>query len=100
MASAEGGRLVPSACGGRHLTFCSLQATVDSVIEVRETETFSRWLRTLRDPTAKAKVAARVRRLAFGNPPAMSGPSARESANCASNTDQVIGSITCSVPRF
>jgi putative addiction module killer protein len=68
MASAEGGRLVPSACGGRHLTFCSLQATVDGVIEVRETETFSRWLRTLHDPTAKAKVAARVRRLAFGNP--------------------------------
>src|ERR1019366_6213989 len=27
-----------------------------------------RWLRTLHDPTAKAKVAARVRRLAFGNP--------------------------------
>jgi putative addiction module killer protein len=38
------------------------------VIEILETETFSAWLRALRDPTAKAKVAARVRRLAFGNP--------------------------------
>ena len=38
------------------------------MIEIRETETFSTWLRALRDVTAKAKVAARVRRLAFGNP--------------------------------
>jgi putative addiction module killer protein len=38
------------------------------VIEIRETETFSTWLRALRDVTAKAKVAARVRRLVFGNP--------------------------------
>jgi putative addiction module killer protein len=38
------------------------------VVEIRETELFSTWLRALRDATAKAKVAARVRRLAFGNP--------------------------------
>ena len=38
------------------------------MIEILETETFSAWLRALRDATAKAKVAARVRRLAFGNP--------------------------------
>jgi putative addiction module killer protein len=38
------------------------------VIEIRETEIFSAWLRALRDATAKAKVAARVRRPAFGNP--------------------------------
>ena len=38
------------------------------MIEIRETETFSAWLRALRDATAKAKVAVRVRRLAFGNP--------------------------------
>lgn len=38
------------------------------MIEIRETETFSTWLRTLRDTRAKAIIAARIRRLAFGNP--------------------------------
>jgi putative addiction module killer protein len=38
------------------------------VIEIRQTETFSAWLQALRDSTAKAKIAARVQRLAFGNP--------------------------------
>jgi putative addiction module killer protein len=38
------------------------------VIEIRETETFSSWLTALRDDRARAKIAARVRRLAFGNP--------------------------------
>jgi putative addiction module killer protein len=37
------------------------------VIEVRETETFSEWLHKLRDVQVKARIAARVRRLAFGN---------------------------------
>jgi putative addiction module killer protein len=39
-----------------------------AVIEIRETERFSAWLRALRDDRAKAKIAARVRQLAFGNP--------------------------------
>jgi putative addiction module killer protein len=38
------------------------------VIEIRETETFSNWLLGLRDDRAKAKIASRIRRLAFGNP--------------------------------
>jgi putative addiction module killer protein len=38
------------------------------VIEIRETEAFSIWLRALRDSQARARIAARVRRLAFGNP--------------------------------
>lgn len=38
------------------------------VIEIRETEAFSDWLHKLRDLQAKARIAARVRRLAFGNP--------------------------------
>lgn len=38
------------------------------MIEIRETETFSAWLRQLRDSRAKAKIASRSRRLAFGNP--------------------------------
>jgi putative addiction module killer protein len=38
------------------------------VLEIRETEAFSVWLSGLRDARAKAEVARRVRRLAFGNP--------------------------------
>jgi putative addiction module killer protein len=38
-----------------------------SVIEVRETTTFSDWMRKLRDSEARARIAARVRRLAFGS---------------------------------
>lgn len=38
------------------------------MIEIRETEAFSIWLRALRDSQARARIAARVRRLAFGNP--------------------------------
>ena len=38
------------------------------MIEIRETETFSSWLTALRDDRARAKIAVRIRRLAFGNP--------------------------------
>jgi putative addiction module killer protein len=38
------------------------------VIEIRATETFSTWLRALRDDSARAKIAVRTQRLAFGNP--------------------------------
>ena len=38
------------------------------MIEVRETEFFSNWLNALRDDRARAKIAVRIRRLAFGNP--------------------------------
>ena len=38
------------------------------MIEIRETEMFSTWLRSLRDSTARARIAARIQRLAFGNP--------------------------------
>lgn len=38
------------------------------MLEVRETEIFSAWLQALKDDRAKAKIAARTRRLAFGNP--------------------------------
>lgn len=37
------------------------------MIEIRETEAFSRWLKSLRDAQAKARIAVRIRRLAFGN---------------------------------
>ena len=38
------------------------------VPEVRQTETFSLWLRGLADRRARARLAARIDRLAHGNP--------------------------------
>jgi len=38
------------------------------VIEIRETSPFSEWLQALKDSRAKARIAARAQRLAFGNP--------------------------------
>lgn len=38
------------------------------MIRIEETERFSNWLSALRDPVAKAKIALRIQRLAFGNP--------------------------------
>jgi putative addiction module killer protein len=38
------------------------------VIAVRKTATFSHWMADLRDNPALAKIAARIDRLAFGNP--------------------------------
>jgi putative addiction module killer protein len=37
-------------------------------VEVRETARFSDWLRGLRDGAARARIVARVQRLALGNP--------------------------------
>jgi putative addiction module killer protein len=37
------------------------------VIEIRQTETFSSWLKALRDERARARIAVRIQRLAFGN---------------------------------
>jgi putative addiction module killer protein len=37
------------------------------MLEVRRTDTFDRWLRRLKDDRARAKIAVRIRRLAFGN---------------------------------
>jgi putative addiction module killer protein len=38
------------------------------VFEVRESEIFSTWLQGLKDDKTRAIIAARIRRLAFGNP--------------------------------
>jgi putative addiction module killer protein len=38
------------------------------MIEVRQTEEFSGWLRRLRDANAVARIVARIRRLELGNP--------------------------------
>jgi putative addiction module killer protein len=38
------------------------------MLEIRQTEAFETWLNRLRDPTARAKILVRLRRLALGNP--------------------------------
>ena len=38
------------------------------MIEVRQTEEFSRWLRRLKDADAVARIVGRIRRLEQGNP--------------------------------
>jgi len=38
------------------------------VIEIRETQEFSTWLKSLRDARARTRVQARILRLRYGNP--------------------------------
>ncbi len=38
------------------------------MIEVRQTGTFAKWLKSLRDADAKARMNVRIRRLSLGNP--------------------------------
>lgn len=38
------------------------------MIEVRQTDTFVKWLKALRDVNARARIVNRIRRLALGNP--------------------------------
>jgi putative addiction module killer protein len=38
------------------------------VIEIRQTERFSRWFERLRDSGARTRIQARIRRLSLGNP--------------------------------
>jgi putative addiction module killer protein len=38
------------------------------LIEVRQTEVFAAWFARLRDRQARARIAARIRRLSLGNP--------------------------------
>ena len=37
------------------------------MIEIRQTEQFSRWFEKLKDRTARAKIAIRIRRISLGN---------------------------------
>ncbi len=38
------------------------------MIEIRETDDYSRWFKKLRDGRARARILVRVRRLSLGNP--------------------------------
>jgi len=37
------------------------------MIEIRQTEEFSKWFEKLKDKTARAKIAVRIRRISLGN---------------------------------
>jgi len=39
-----------------------------SVIEVRQTETYRKWFKSLKDRVARARIDIRIRRLSLGNP--------------------------------
>jgi len=39
-----------------------------SMIEVRQTDTYSEWFAKLRDKQARARINTRIRRLSLGNP--------------------------------
>ena len=39
-----------------------------AVIEVRQTDVYADWFGSLRDPLARARINARIRRLSLGNP--------------------------------
>ena len=65
------------------LTPCSLADTLLLVIEIRKTDTYVQWLDGLRDIQARARVLARVERLATGNAGDVN-PSVKVSPNCAS----------------
>lgn len=38
------------------------------MIEIRQTEAYARWFDKLRDPTVRARIDVRIRRLSLGNP--------------------------------
>ena len=38
------------------------------MIEIRQTDVYSRWFKGLRDPQARARIDVRIRRLSLGNP--------------------------------
>jgi len=38
------------------------------MIEIRQTEVYSRWYKSLRDRQARARIDVRIRRLSLGNP--------------------------------
>ncbi len=45
-----------------------MSGIVHSMKEIIKSQTFERWIKSLRDSQAKAKVAIRIRRLSLGNP--------------------------------
>ena len=69
------------------------------MVEIRQTTDFAAWLGNLRDHTARAKIAARIRRLAFGNPGDVL-PVGGGLSELRIITAPAIASISCSVVMF
>jgi putative component of toxin-antitoxin plasmid stabilization module len=63
------------------------------MIEVRQTDEFSGWLRRLGDANAVARIAGRIRRMEIGIP-ATAEALVRASWKCASTMGRDTGSIT------
>ncbi len=72
---------------------CSPVATLLLMYDIRKTDTYVRWLDSLSDVRARARVLARVERLAVGNPGDVR-PVVEEYLNCESIMVLVIASIT------
>ena len=67
--------------------------------ELIRSATFDRWLSGLRDRRAVARIAARLDRLASGNP-GDAQPVVTECRNSGSTMGQAIGCISSNVARF
>jgi hypothetical protein len=62
--------------------------------EIRKTEVFAKWLDSLDDIRARARILVRIERLAAGNPDAMQSRWVKGFQSCGLTTDQAIGFIT------
>jgi len=62
-----------------------------SMVKVRSSDVFDKWIAKLRDHQARQRIIARVKRLAEGNPGDVK-PVGRVSLNCASITALATGS--------
>ena len=63
------------------------------MIEIRKTDVYAKWLDSLSDIHARARILARVERLAAGNPGDVK-PVGEAFRNCGSITDPATGSIS------
>ena len=69
------------------------------MMEIRKTVLFDKWMKSLRDRRAKARIEVRIRRLSLGNPGDASRL-AREGVNCASGKAKDIAFILRPEAKF
>ena len=69
------------------------------MMEIRKTVLFDKWMKSLRDRRAEARIEVRIRRLSLGNPGDASR-SAREWVNCASGKANDIAFILRPEAKF
>jgi len=50
------------------MSYIFIVASAGAMIEIRETDEFKKWIKSLRDSIAKARIVSRIQRLRFGNP--------------------------------